>query len=46
MTTAERIRILRQHGFPTLTIAAILNVDPAVVVQNGLDPEAPAENPA
>lgn len=46
MTTAERIRILRQSGFGTLTIAAILDVDPEVVAQNALDPDSPAEAPA
>lgn len=42
MTTAERIRVLRNHGFSSEVIAAILNVDVADVLQNAVDPEHPA----
>jgi DNA-binding CsgD family transcriptional regulator len=41
MTLSERIRILRQNGRSTQEIAAILDVDPEIVAQNGLDPDAP-----
>lgn len=42
MTLAQRIRMLRNHGFSHEVIAAILNVPIADVAQNALNPAYPA----